>query len=294
MRPQLALNIEDPKAIDSYIADPNFVMQLKADGDRYLVEVNDGQVMVFNRAGMPKVSNLSYSILAQFATFSTGLWTFDGEYVNNKLLLFDLVNAGSQCTPKTPFGERYFVLQHLMKQWQPDPTYVELLPIASTEVEKKAMYRQAKEDQREGVILRNVHGIYRPAMRHRDLIKVKFVSTIDAIITAVNQRGHENVTVSLIDPVKGAVVEVGSVSARGKKGPDGQPPQEGEIWEIKFLYCVEPKAPRLYQPRLMRRRSTLAEQDAKTAEKYLHECLLDQLDNAYTNRNIVIDQGREA
>lgn len=265
----------DVSDLPAYIADINWWMQWKADGHRFLIEVTDGKVEVWNRQGMPKSSMMSHVVLGEFEVFSTGHWLFDGELVGKRLLLFDLPVASTLITPTTPFDERYFALHTLMGEW--NPTNVVLLTCAETAAEKEEMVKLALDQQREGVMLRHRLGVYRTG-RSQHLLKVKFTKECDAIVTATGVDGHNNVVLSLLDPDNDKVVEVGQASANGKKPV----PTVGDVWEVKFLYVVDRAAPRLYQPRLMRKR----------IDKGYEECLLAQLDHAFTDKELDLSKTR--
>jgi ATP-dependent DNA ligase len=274
VRPMLAESI-DPSALPRYARDPDWWVQLKADGHRFIIEVSEGKVEVWNRAGMPKTANVPHAVLREFDCFATGHWVFDGEIVGYRLMLFDLVVAGGIAGPQTRFDERFFTLTTLFEEWSPNPEHVVLLECARSEAEKRAMMDKARSEHREGVMLRNVAGTYQ-AGRRPQLIKCKFTKEADCIVTATNVNGHNNVVLSLLDPLHDRVVEVGRASANGKTPV----PEVGDVWEVKFLYVVDPAAPRLYQPRLVRRRF----------DKDLDECLLHQLDHSFTNKDLTDDR----
>jgi hypothetical protein len=267
-------------------------MQPKADGHRFLVEVNDGVVTVSNRGGMPKVTGALTAALDQFTSFDAGNWIFDGELMpDGTIQLFDLAVAGGLVTPTTPFEERYSTLRTLVDDvWQPDPSKIQLLRCATTGVEKAAMVLEAKRLGREGVMLRQRSGVYR-AGRRSWLLKCKFVKEGDFIVTAIKVGGHNNVELALLDPddrypkahIKSmpGVAGVGRASANGKK-PE---PQVGDVWEVLFLYVMDHEKPRLYQPRLVRRRSYI-ENEVAQGDKFMDECLVDQLDHAFTDKDL--------
>src|SRR5579885_1928032 len=211
MKPMLA-ETADPDEIGRYVSDKDWWMQPKADGQRYLVTIeDDASVLVLNRAGVPKTSNLSWAILAEVEKLAkqvqgNGTWVLAGEYVEgDKLLLFDMPAAGSHLDAKAPFGERLTVLEQLHRLWQPDPAKIVLLPIARTEAEKLNMLHEAEVQHREGVMLRHVGGTYRPATRSGHLLKHKFVKEIDAIVVRLRDKGKDNAVLALLDPVRGVV-----------------------------------------------------------------------------------------
>lgn len=283
MRPMLAesANIAD---LPKYVNDDNWWSQIKADGHRFLIEIIDGKVSVLNRSGMPKTTGVSPVILRCFDPFDAGHWVFDGELVGSRLLIFDLPIAGALVGPNSTFEQRYRALQLLFNEWQPEPTRVELLPCAKTPDEKLALAHTAQHEQREGVMLRHRSGVYAPGRRSSFLLKVKFVKEADCIISDVGTGGHDNVSLTLLDPKREysrtGIVNVGSASAIGKKPK----PEVGDVWEVRFLYVVDPKRPRLYQPRLIRKRD----------DKGLDECLIDQIALAFTDKELQLKNRSDA
>jgi hypothetical protein len=269
--------------LPKYIRDDQWVAQLKADGHRLLINVEDGQVSALGRNGQPKMSGLSHKLLSQFEMFDKGKWVFDGELIGSDLVLFDLVYAASKCDPTTPFSERYFILKTLYQEvWKPDSSVITLLPVHAGADKKLALVRDAEQEQREGVMLRHNTGQYRSGGRSSHLLKCKFTKEADCIIYDTNTNGHENVELVLLDPegkfpaaagYPAGILPVGSASAIGKKPK----PEKLDVWEVRYLYVVDQDRPRLYQPRLMRKRT----------DKDLPECLVDQIANAFTDKNLV-------
>jgi ATP-dependent DNA ligase len=277
MRPMLAESITMDQ-LPRYARDDNWCAQLKADGHRYLVEVNDGVVTVVNRAGMPKTSLVNHATLGEFEAFDKGRWVFDGELVDNQLLIFDLPVATTLIGEHSPFEERYQALELLEREWKPNPSRIQLLPCAWSEEEKLLLAKTAQNERREGIMLRHRQGIYRPGTRSHELLKAKFVKDIDVIVTALRHENKDNAVLSLLDPENNRVVNIGRASTIGKK-PE---PQVGDVWEVRFLYVVDPDDPKLYQPRLMRKRD----------DKGLHECLIDQIADAFTDKDLNLTKNR--
>jgi ATP dependent DNA ligase domain len=282
LRPMLAESITLAD-LPKYIRDDQWIGQLKADGHRLLVCVEDGQVAALGRNGQAKMSGLSHKLLSQFEVFDKGKWVFDGELIGSQLVLFDLVYAAGYCTPTTPFKERYQVLKTLYQDvWKPDVDAIVLLPIHTGADGKLALVQSAEQEQREGVMLRHVTGQYRSGGRSSHLLKAKFTKEADCIIYDTNTNGHENVELVLLDPegkfppasgYPTGILPVGSASAIGKKPK----PEKLDVWEVRYLYVVDQDRPRLYQPRLMRKRT----------DKDLPECVVDQIANAFTDKNLV-------
>lgn len=277
-RPMLADSIKFDD-LASYIVNPSWVAQLKADGQRLVVTVEDGVVSAIGRDGQEK-NGLTHKLLGQFEPFDVGRWVFDGEIISGQLHLFDLIEGGAHVTQLSPFSDRWLALSILYRElWKPDPAVVSLLPVAVTETEKLGLVQTAADEKREGIMLRNLNGQYLWGRRSSHLLKCKFTKEVDAIVLRVGDEGKENVTLGLIDPDGDRIVEIGRASAIGKKPT----PQPMDVWEVTYLYVVAPENPRLYQPRLVRKRD----------DKELSECLFSQLDHAYTNKVIDLEKNRK-
>jgi hypothetical protein len=158
---------------------------------------------------------------------------------------------------------------------------VVVLPVHTGGDVKVALVSAAEKEQREGVMLRHVSAPYRSGGRSSQLLKCKFTKECDAIVIDTNTNGHENVELALLDPelkfpsapgYPEGILPVGSASAIGKRPR----PQKLDVWEVRYLYCVDPQAPRLYQPRLMQKRT----------DKGIEECLVDQLANSFTDKTL--------
>lgn len=278
-KPMLAESVH-PTRVTPYIASLRWGMQLKADGKRTLITVDDSRVTCAGRDGQNII--LPTDIVQKLRQLP-GHWQLDGELLpGGKLVLFDLVEqnvAQPHTTPKTRFQERYAALKvaatHL------GITY---LPVAFTTEEKEEMFLQAQIEKREGVILRALDAPYVYGRRDgRWLVKCKFVKEADCHITALNvgeaAKKHAGGAVEPKDNCEltlyaddGAEVHVGKASTIGKK-PE---PQVGDVWEVLFLYVVNAHAPRLVQPRLVRKRK----------DKLPSECSIHQLDHCFTNKEI--------
>lgn len=263
--------------VTPYLSDDGWWEQLKADGDRLLIEISD-RVTVYNRNGEVRSKTTPSGVMAELNRLvGRGHWVLDGELVGKCLLLFDMVVAGDVITPYDSFGVRYEALEALYDLWAPKPDRVSVLPVARTREAKEALLAEARDQQREGVIFRRVDGHYE-SRRSRQLMKCKFVREADCIIRDVGVDGHDNVVLNLLDPDANLIRNVGSASAQGKRPR----PQPGDVWVVRYLYVVDPERPRLYLPRLIRKRT----------DKPYDECTYDQISNSFTDKNINLIRDR--
>lgn len=272
-RPMLAKEEGDPNAVKKLLGANRWWAQLKLDGDRVVVEVVSGTVSVLNRQGQPKVKNVSSAMLAPFNNLTEGRWVFDGEVVGRTLWLFDMLAAGDFHDESAPFMVRYDNLQTVLDVLNPPEEHVQLLGVAKTSDEKNALHLSALEDGKEGIILRDCKGEYEPGKRSTLLIKHKFLNEADCIVSEVGVGGKESVSLVVYDK-DGKTVQVGSASTIGKTPT----PKVGDVWEVRFLYVVEPNHPKMVQPRLMRIRKD------KTAD----ECFIEQFASAVTDKEVKV------
>lgn len=246
------------------LTDNTWGVQYKYDGDRVVIIINEGQISVLNRAGETKTRGISAALLAPFTGFATGYWAFDGEIVDRTIVLFDVLYADCWIGPGDRFIKRYQTLRTLSGLLR-GPV---LAPLSTTTADKKAMLTDARDNAREGVILRALSAPYDMARRSPDLLKYKFTHSADLIVTALAD-DKDSATLSVYDG--DALRVIGSASTIGKGDVE-----IGDVWEVEFLYTVNPNHPRMVQPRLLRVRT----------DKSATECLIDQFAHTVTNREV--------
>jgi len=268
VRPMLATTAA-PQDIPAMLTNPNWVMQGKLDGDRVLIEVVDGAVAVFNRQGTAKVTNVDAAMLAPFRNLTAGRWVFDGEVVGRTLWLFDMPTAARFTTENTPFTDRYATLTATLTALGADPALIGLVPTAAGEDAKRAMLTAAQEGRKEGVMFRRAFSGYQ-AGRSASLVKYKFIKEVDAYVTKIGIGGKRNAELAVHDDGGNEVI-IGQVTTIGRGDVN-----VGDVLEVQYLYIVNPAAPRLFQPRILRPRP----------DKAPTECHLAQLANAATNRAV--------
>lgn len=273
VRPMLAA-VPTPDELKSAMRDTSWVAQYKYDGDRVVIEVADGQIRVLNRQGEAKTKNVGATQLSPFTALHSGRWVFDGEVVGRTLVLFDLVTATNGVhtwvEDKTRFVSRYTVLTTIATILGiPDASIsgapVVIAPVSTSLEEKLDFLTNAISDKREGIILRDLFGPYEQGRRSTHLIKHKLIKDADVIVTALHAT-KDSATLSVHGP-DGNLVEVGAASTIGKGVVS-----VGDVWVVTFLYVTDPTHPRLFQPRLVNKRS----------DKVAAECVLDQFADAGT------------
>lgn len=273
-RPMLA-DILPPADLAHVLGSSAWVAQSKLDGDRVVVEVIDGVVSVLNRSGQPKVKNVGEAHLAPFRVLTAGRWAFDGEVVGRKLWLFDMPAAGLFHDEVVPFSKRYDTLTVTLRALgiDADDEHIGLVKTTSGTEAKKALLAESEAAGKEGVIFRSTVGSYEHGRRSVNLLKHKFVKEADCVVTAVGVGGKQNIEVGVYNG-RGEMQVVGQVTTIGKS--DGTGFAVGEVVEVRFLYVTNAEHPRLYQPRIMRKRH----------DKVAAECSIAQFAHTVTDKTV--------
>jgi ATP-dependent DNA ligase len=267
VRPMLAESIPAGR-LEQLLVDDRWCAQQKLDGERFVIDITDGQVAVYNRAGQPKTSNVAEGLLGPFRHLTEGRWVFDGEVVGRKLWLFDLPTAEGFVTTSSTFTYRYDALRIIVDALNVEAIHIGVVTCAYGTAAKRDLLDSIITEQREGIILRDHTAAYQPGKRASVLLKHKLLNEADCVVTAVAVGGKDNATVAVHD-IDGTLRDVGAVSTIGKG-----PVTVGDVIEVQFLYVIDPTNPRMVQPRILRSRS----------DKTATECVIAQFAHAGTNK----------
>ncbi len=230
--PQL-LNTIDDSRIRDLIADPAWVMQEKLDGRRLLLRKTGTTIEGINKLGL--VINLP-ATLAGAAAELAGDFVLDGELLGERLVAFDLLHLGGDELRSQPYRARYTALTDLLLN-SPNITHV----ASWTEAHEKAERLAAlKSEGAEGVVFKQWASTYTPGRPNSQgpQLKYKFVATLSAVVTTVNQQ--RSVGVSLLG--EQGWQPVGNVTIPANHDV----PDLGQVVEVRYLYAAEGGS--LYQP----------------------------------------------
>lgn len=272
MEAQLAESL-DLSQVMRYLEDPNWWVEQKLDGHRILVVINDPddplnhppKHSILNRNGKPYTKPFGrkvwYSLHGMKNRISAEHVIYDGELVDGKLWLFDLLYLDDLITVESPYRDRRKLLQSmhdaqltdvpddLVKEFQES---VGIVPVAKDEEKKKELTFRVLKSGGEGVILKNKEAPYRPGVRSHDMLKVKFVSEAEVIVSEVGRKGKDSLRLHIYRDNQ--LVEVGACSSIGK-----EPVEVGDVITVRYLYLGADE--RLVQPRMMRKREDKEAQD---------------------------------
>lgn len=255
--PQLAQNLE-VSSLAEFIEDDQWVFEQKLDGNRVFIhstrsvsDTTQNAVPVFtNRYGAPYTKRVPQTI--RDFRFPSGDFIIDGELVTegrgatakSTFWAFDIIADGR--TDLTT-EQRRTVLENFLGMVQ---TPFELVPRAKTRDEKIKLAHTALSQGYEGLIIKRLGKPYRSAGRTPEWLKLKFVATVDVVVTDVRGDGKESVGYEVYDDVTGEPIDIGRASLIGKEKAGAI--AKGDVLEVRYLYVGADG--RLYQPTILKKR----------------------------------------
>ncbi|WP_342314734.1 DNA ligase (plasmid) [Mycobacterium avium subsp. hominissuis] len=236
--PQL-LNVISDTEVDRIVADPQWVMQEKFDGRRLMLRKVGGAVEGINKLGL--IAGVAAPVAAA-ARALPGDFILDGEVIDDTLHVFDLLSYDGFDLREQAYGDRYRTLTHLIDGAGPAAA-IRYVDCWSDGRDKSEQLERLRERNAEGVVFKRWDAPYRQGRPNSGgtQLKLKFVATISAMVTTVNQQ--RSVGVSLLDGDDWKAVGNVTVPANQDR------PQIGDVVEIRYLYAADGGA--LYQPVLL-------------------------------------------
>lgn len=267
------------KALATYPANEAWFAEQKLDGKRLLLQIEDGQVVVYNRKGERIDPTPHKKAIEQFAGFA-GSWCFDGEWIDSTLWVFDMPVALAIVSETTPYEERRRALEAVYQQaWGDDNPQIKLLDVARTEQEKIDLIAWCATNHAEGVMLKARAGPYLPGERSHGMLKAKYTETADCIILEPRRQGKLSSSLTLYhngELIIGTPDDpgIGSCKMTEEQLEQAKP---GDVAEIKYLYTTE--GLRLYQPSFLRFRDDKNPEECTTAQLKLTDKTVRKVSN---------------
>ncbi len=246
------LSTEVPASrLQALVEDDNVRLELKIDGHRTLILVEEDKAKVFGRNGQPSQHDgllRTKRFVEALAPVNLAV-ALDCELVGDTFHVFDLPFAGYPLNValSSSFETRREELERLFSFWAPNPALFRLVPSASTTGEKARLAAHCVEAQVEGVMAKFRHAPYKQGpSRSPYVIKIKFTKDIDLEVTGLRFEGRDNCVLSCYRD--GELVNVGRAKTSAKKDP-----QIGEVWTVRYLHLGVGN--KLVNPRLIRKRT---------------------------------------
>lgn len=269
VEPMLAETLRVDK-IPAYVANDEYYVEQKVDGIRMMVRVTESEIDAYKRSGtsvsLPQPIVTSLTQLAQPGVE----FVIDGEYLTweRNYYVFDVPVISGVVGLDTPYEARRQALDELFKLWSPAGN-IRLLPVYRELEDKHTAVKRFLENHCEGIMLKHRAAPYATGKRSRHVLKGKFVKRLEAVVTEVGIDGKDNVAFAVFNGQQ--LVHIGKASTIGKPAC-----AVGDVIELEYLYSVDPHAPRLVQPTLVRVRD----------DKKPEECLVTQLE--FTDKSVLL------
>jgi ATP-dependent DNA ligase len=255
--------------LESHLTDDGWVAEQKLDGTRVMIHITEDDITFSGVNGDP----VKFAAAAQhFDNLKADLFgllpmVIDGELIieTGVFWAFDLPYCRGFISPEHALKLRREALGVVVGKL--DSGLVKIVPQAAGYIQKRRLWDNVANGGGEGIVLKKLDAPYHVGRRTRDVLKVKHLKTVDAVIVERDRDGAKNMVLALYQGTK--LVEIGACSAIGK----GEPPV-GSVVEVCFLYWT---GERVYQPRMMRVRE----------DKHPMDCEWRQLDGALVNRIVV-------
>lgn len=237
--PQL-LNVVSDADAGQLVDDPRWLMQEKFDGRRLILRKVGDAVEGVNKLGL--VVGVADTIESA-ARLVPGDFVLDGEAVGDRFHVFDLLSRDGADLRARTYGERYGALRAVIEDDDTGAAHISVAESWIDSTDKAHQLDAIRARNAEGVVFKRLDAPYaqgRPSSGGTQL-KLKFVATASAVVTAINQQ--RSVRVSLLDGT--TWMDVGAVTVPANQGV----PQLGEVVEVRYLYAAPGGA--LYQPVLL-------------------------------------------
>ncbi|MFI5294343.1 MAG: hypothetical protein ACHQ0Y_04890 [Thermodesulfovibrionales bacterium] len=222
--PQL-LNAIEAEEVDLLIENPSFGAQEKFDGDRLAVRVN-GVLEGINKKGY--LVPVSPVIADAVLRLNRNIF-LDGENMGDRLCTFGLLEYGGIDLRRKPYVKVHETLSEVLRDHTGNG--LEVVPLAVTAQEKRALYERVKKENGEGIVFKLLSACYSPG-RPASLgsqRKFKFTADASVIITQLNDKRSVQMSVY----ADGKLLPIGNVTIP----PNHDVPKVGSICDVKYLYA---------------------------------------------------------
>lgn len=250
--PQL-LNPCTEDELEIYLKSDDWGCQEKYDGDRRLILVRDSKAQGINRKGqfvqlMPKTVE---------AALLPGIdMILDGEAIGETLFAFGILECDGENLRGLPYFKSYMRLQEVLSPYPHEG--IQVIPLALTTEEKKALFDKVKAEGGEGVVFKRLGAPYNMGRPNKggDQLKYKNWESASCLVIGINDK--RSVQLGLYDADK--LINVGNVTIP----PNKDIPQKGTVVEIRYLYAY--KGGSLFQPQYEGERTDIDPSDCDTAQ----------------------------
>lgn len=252
--PQL-LNPIDESEVQKLIQNDNFCAQEKLDGRRMLIKKQGDVILGINKKG--NTIGLPLPVFEAVKLIRADV-VIDGESIGDIFYAFDLLELDGENLRTWPYRKRLTELMNVLFKVQ--QRTVKLVETAFRVEQKEVMLEQLRKGKREGIVFKLLQAPYAPGRPNSggSQLKHKFVATLSAVVSKINQR--RSVEIRLLDNDGWQIAGNVTIPANHTI------PTVGDVVEVQYLYAHRESGV-LYQPVYLRKREDVDQM----------ECLRSQL-----------------
>jgi bifunctional non-homologous end joining protein LigD len=237
----------------------DYLAQIKYDGERRPVFVENGEVTALNRTGRAVSVNPAFvAPLLEMADKAGGKLILDCEDMGETLRVFDVLFAFGEELKSKPFSYRVSVLDKLDIMTNSETVlFCETYRLNNCSALSMVL-DFSKNSGQEGLIFRKANAIYeagRPASLGTSL-KLKFTNDLSALVKSIHS-SKRSVNLVLLD-ANGTEVDMGNVTIPN----NASIPAVGDVVDVNYLWALE--GGKLIQPVFKRNRTGEIEPSACT------------------------------
>lgn len=246
--PQL-LNVITDEELLEMLADDNYLAQEKFDGERRMIDTRSEALGVNKKGLIVDLPDLLKKAIPKDLIL-------DGELVGETYYCFDVLFCEGMDLTSLPQEKRQEKLESIKSMFGEN-----VIPAksAKTKAQKEKLLKKLKEDQAEGIVLKDKKAAYnsgRPSSGGSAL-KYKFYKTATTKVTAVS-KAKRSVEMSVLDGNNW--IFIGKVTVPSNQNV----PEVGSYIEVRYLYALEGGS--LFQPTLLSERTDVDDSDAKASQ----------------------------
>lgn len=229
------------------INNPNYVAQQKYDGERRSVNKTATKCVGGNKKN--ETVALPNEVIESLSAHND--IELDSEIIGSTIYVFDLLRFNKKDLKKKSLRERLEILSELSFGKN-----VVKAKTAFTKAEKEAMLKNLREENAEGIVLKEINAPY-IAGRNSNSLKFKFYKTATVKVVS-HTKGKRSVQMAVLDGT--SWVEVGAVTVPSNK----EIPEVNSFIEVRYLYAY--KGGSLFQPTFLFKRNDVDETDAQICQ----------------------------
>ncbi len=233
--PQLLNSVEENE-VQKLIQDDKWCAQEKFDGRRMLIQKNGDIILGINKKG--NTIGLPLPVFSAIKLFRAD-FVMDGESIGDTFHAFDLLELDGNDLRSSSYHKRLTELMNLVFHVQ--QRAIQLVETGFTTEQKNILLGDLRKARREGIVLKLLQAPYTPGRPNSGgaQLKHKFVATLSAVVSKVNQR--RSVEIRLLDDEGWQIA--GNVTIPANHSI----PKAGDVVEVQYLYA-HCQSGVLYQP----------------------------------------------